>query len=135
MSTFRRFFAPILAVLLIVVLPLVAATSFKTGFNFGDPSYHPSYTETVPNLIPAVAENLWSMDVWLEEITLTNVTDVAQTVTISDRQSTPRSVLSQVQVDARTTYVIRFAARYCPGGVSWVAPDASSIVGYIRGKR
>lgn len=94
-----------------------------------------SGVEVVPALLPAELGEVFAGDIWLEEITLTNTTDATVTVTVQDKQTVPRAVLSQVPIGARTTYVVRFGARYCPGGVSWVASAADSIVGYMRGRR
>jgi hypothetical protein len=129
----KRSYIVLVLVALFVALS-VAAT--KTSYNFTERSYHfTTYVENTPELIPAESASLWTMDTWLEEITLTNTSDAAVTVTVTDRQSTPRAVLSELSVDAHTTYVIRFSARYCPSGVAWSASSGTAVVGYVRGKR
>lgn len=86
-----------------------------------------------PMLVPDVEEDVFSKSVYLTEITLTNVTAGAVVVTVKDKQGTPRNVLGPLTIAANTTYVIRFDARNCPGGVRWSADTASAVVGYMRG--
>lgn len=87
----------------------------------------------VPMLVPNSSEVTFTRDVFLQEITLTNITDSAVIVSVLDRQSTPRAVLHEISIAADTTYVIRFEARYCQNGVTWVAGTASAVIGYMRG--
>jgi hypothetical protein len=91
--------------------------------------------ETVPSMIPAVAEEVFDSDIWLEEITLTNISTVPVSVTISDEQDSPLQVIASLSVEPGMPVVVRFGSRYCPGGVSWVATVAASLVGYMRGRR
>jgi hypothetical protein len=126
---------PLLAA--VSAITLLAATTVKTSPNFNDRMSHPTtYVETAPALIPNVAESLWTTNTWLEEITLINTSANPVTVTINDRQAVPMPVIPPaMSLAAGEMYVIRFGARYCPSGVTWVASANNSIVGYIRGKR
>ena len=131
----RRTLIGSLAVLILAAILLGAAT-IRESPNFNDRFFHETrYQETVPALIPATPESLWTADVWIEEITLTNASAAPVSVTIQDRQATPRAVLHEVPLDPGATYVIRFVARYCPNGVQWVASTANTVVGYVRVKR
>jgi len=96
--------------------------------------FHLTPKQTVPALIPAVAENVFSSDVYLEEITLTNESNSAVTVTVADKQTAPRAVLKDVSLGAKTAYVARFTARFCPNGITWVASDGTAVTGYVRGR-
>lgn len=89
--------------------------------------------ETVPSLIPAVAEDLYTAgDVYLVEITLSNQSAAAVTVTISDRQASPLPIVPTVSLAPGQLYEVRFEGRLTPNGVSWVASDGAAIVGYLR---
>jgi hypothetical protein len=123
-----------LSVLLMVGLGwLYAAT--VTAPQFESMPGNVNIQETTPGLIPAVDTDVYAKNIWLSEITLTNTSAGAVTVTVQDKQATPRAVLSAVSVAAHTTYVIQFSARYCPNGVSWSASSGTAVVGYLRGKR
>jgi uncharacterized lipoprotein YbaY len=91
--------------------------------------------ETVPVMVPAVAEDVFASDTWLREITLTNKSAAAVTVTIADKQDTPREVVAELSIEPHATAVIEFVSRYCPGGVTWVASAADAVIGYMRGRR
>jgi len=89
--------------------------------------------ETVPSLIPAVAEDLYVGDCWIEQVVLVNIGGASQTVTIKDKQATPREVLSAVIVNpGDPPLILGLAGRFMPGGINWVAGDGVSIVGYVR---
>ncbi len=92
------------------------------------------YFDCDPALIPAVAADLLAESCWLEEVVLSNVTGAAVTVTIKDKQSTPRSLCEALSVAANSVTILRFAGRYCPGGLNWVAGSANAIVGSVRGR-
>jgi len=123
----------VMALLLLAFGWLHSATI--TAPNFEMTPANLNIQETTPGLIPATLADVYTKNIWLSEITLTNKSAGTVTVTVQDKQTTPREVLAAVSVAANTTYVIRFDARYCPGGVSWSASSGTAIVGYLRGKR
>ncbi len=90
------------------------------------------YLETVPVLIPAVAEVVFDRDVRVVEIHLVNESANPVTVTILDRQSTPRSIVPTVTIDGNSDHIREFTGRFCPGGVTWAASDGNSVAGYMR---
>ena len=94
-----------------------------------------SGVETTPCLIPAESEVVFESDVWLEEITLTNRSDGGVSVTVADRQEAPLEILPAVYIPGHSYYGVRFGARFCPGGCTWVASAADAVVGYLRGRR
>ena len=96
--------------------------------------YHLRPRHFDPKYIPSSLEEVFGSEVYLHEITLTNSTTSAVLVTIQDKQATPLPVLKDVSVPAKGVYVVRFEGRYCPGGLSWQADQASAVVGYIRGR-
>lgn len=127
-----------LAVTLLICLGLISVWCYSatiTAPNFEIAPANLNVQETVPGLIPATLTTVYTGNIWLSEITLTNTSAGSVTVTVQDGQTTPREVLSAVSIAAHTTYVIQFSARYCPGGVSWSASSATAIVGYLRGKK
>jgi hypothetical protein len=126
----RKLSSLTLAVLLTVQLIAAAVTlrpqrqeSFLTAFN------------VVPKVLPSSAEDVFTADVYLDLITLTNVTDTDVTVTVSDKQTIPMGILSQVNVPARSIFVMPLYGRYCPSGVTWAASANASIVGTMRGRK
>jgi hypothetical protein len=91
--------------------------------------------DTDPVLIPATLTAVFTFTVYVAEITLTNETDAAVTVTIQDRQSTPRALFKDLSIAAKTTYVVPMNGRKFPGGIAWAASSATAVTGYIQGKR
>jgi hypothetical protein len=91
--------------------------------------------ETLPKLLPSSAEDVYAANCHVLEIHLVNETASPVTVTISDKQTTPRAVAPPaVVVPGNGDLVWEFSGRYCPGGLTWVASAASSITGYVRGR-
>jgi hypothetical protein len=88
-----------------------------------------SYAVT-PIKVPATVADVFTSTVFVEEIVLTNPTDTARLVTISDKQSTAQEILV-VSVPAYGVVHQRFGCRYAPSGVTWVAA-AATVVGYMR---
>jgi DNA-binding protein len=123
----------VVAILLLAFGWLHSATI--TAPNFEVTPANLNIQETTPALIPAVDTTVYAKNIWLSEITLTNISAGTVTVTVQDKQTTPREVLSAVSIAAHTTYVIQFGSRYCPNGVSWSASSGTAVVGYLRGKR
>ena len=89
-----------------------------------------------PALIPSITENVvvQSSGVYIDTIVIVNPSASAVTVTISDKQGTPREIVD-VSVAANTTYVIKLWGYWAPGGVSWVAGTNDVLVGYMRFRR
>ena len=89
--------------------------------------------ETVPHLIPSVAEDVWVGDAHVTEIHLVNGTSTSVTVTINDKQTTPMPIIpTAVVVPANSDLVWEFTGRYCKGGINWVASAANAVTGYVR---
>ena len=83
-----------------------------------------------PAVLPNSAADAIAVDCILQNITLTNYTAGAITVTITDKQSTPRDLLKDYSIPAKTTVVFSFpGGRFMTGGFQWVASAATSIVG------
>jgi hypothetical protein len=95
----------------------------------------PGEFETVPKLIPAVAEAVYVGDCHVVEIQLVNESVAAVTVTIADKQATPRAVIPPaISIPAGTDMIWEFSGRFCPGGITWVAGTASAVTGYVRAR-
>ena len=124
-----------LAILLSIGIVGVAQSQAIRGPIFEVVPANVAIYENVPSLIPAVAADVVTGDIWLEEITLANKSGSTVTVTMVDKQGTPREILPAVTIAANTVYVIGFKARYSPGGVNWVATSGTAVVGTVRGKR
>lgn len=87
-------------------------------------------------LIPAVAADIAEQDAILWQIHISNTTGGALTVTLLDKQATPRYILPAVSIAANTSYVISWPeGLFCDGGINWVASGVglqASIVGTYR---
>ncbi len=91
--------------------------------------------ETVPALIPADAEAVVSVNAWLRELHLVNNSDQAVTVTLMDRQETPRPIVPAVEIKPHSDHLRIFTSRFCPGGITWQASAANAVTGYARWRR
>lgn len=96
--------------------------------------YHWRPQDFDPVLIPSSEEDVITENCYVEEITLSNTHSSEVTVTISDKQDTPREFFPAVVLQANSVVSGRFSGRYCPGGLTWVASVADKVVGYIRAR-
>lgn len=87
---------------------------------------------TTPDFVPDSDTDVIGQDCYLEELTFTNAGVATATVTVLDKQTTPMPVVKDLDIDPGAPVVIRFDGRWCPGGVSWSASVADTIVGYMR---
>ena len=106
---------------------LLAVTTTRFYYNPGsDPLF-----QITPVAVPTSLGDVTTSDARVVEITLTNTTAGALTVTVQDKQGSPQAFLSSVSIAANSTYVIETPGlRYMPGGISWQA-SGSGIVGYV----
>jgi len=89
-----------------------------------------------PSKIPATAADVFTETVHVTLITLNNIGAATATVTVADKQSTALAMLTAIEVDVGTPQIWRCPeGRKCPGGVTWVASAADTVVGYIRAKK
>lgn len=95
------------------------------------PTNFTRFVETTPALIPTVAADVVAQDAWIEQVNFCNTTGADITVTVLDKQGTPRAALDTFVVPSRDAVVISFNRRFMPGGINWVA-SATNLVGYIR---
>jgi hypothetical protein len=77
--------------------------------------------------MPTSSTALFSRDIHITEITVTNTTDGSLTFDISDRQATPLELFSNTPIAARSTYGLAFKGRWMPGGVQAVASGAGLV--------
>jgi hypothetical protein len=87
--------------------------------------------DTDPTPIPASLTTVFTGTVYVQEVTLTNITGADVTCTIQDRQATPRALYNNVVKPG--LYVFSFKGRKMPNGVAWFCGDSTSVVGYIQG--
>jgi hypothetical protein len=95
------------------------------------PTNFKEFFEITPQLVPTVAADVVAQDVWLDQLNFTNTTASAITVTVEDKQGTPRAALSAFVVPGNDSVVIAFNRRWMPGGIRWSA-SATNLVGYAR---
>jgi len=105
------------------------AITLKNAFQ-----YHLRPQHFDPVLIPDSEETVFDSDVFVELVTLSNTHSSAVSVTIKDKQSTPRELIPTAALPANSVFVARFGGRYCPGGLTWQASVADKVVGYVRGR-
>ena len=117
-----------IALLLTITLSLMAAPTLKKA----------KFTQLdewdfAPALVPSSAEDVvtQSSGVYIDVITIVNPTGSSVDLTITDKQGTPRAILT-VTIAANTTYVIKMWGYWAPGGVSWIAGTDNVLVGYMR---
>ena len=117
-----------IALLLTITLSLMAAPTLKKA----------KFTQLdewdfAPALVPSSAEDVvvQSSGVYIDTIVVVNPSASAVTITITDKQGTPREIID-VSVAANTTYVIKMWGYWSPGGISWSAGTNNVLVGYIR---
>jgi hypothetical protein len=87
-----------------------------------------------PAFIPTGQEDVWSVDVYVEHISLSNTSSSSVAVTISDKQGTPMKYMDAVALGPKSVHHLALHGRFFPGGLSWFAGAGSAVVGYIRGR-
>lgn len=87
--------------------------------------------QTVPGLIPQTAEDLATSDVYVDLIVLTPHATDSDTVTIKDKQGTPRTVFGPIVVDPGAPVVAKLYSRYAPGGLTWESATGNKVTGYV----
>ena len=87
-------------------------------------------------LVPAVAADLATKDAMLWQLNVVNTTAGALTITMTDKQATPRYILPAVSIAANTAYVVSWPeGLFCDDGINWVASGVglqASVVGTYR---
>lgn len=96
--------------------------------------------ESGPAFVPNTTATVVAYTAYVDLVTLSNVTDGAVTVTLTDNSTNCNSgtcaFLQATSIAANTTYVVTIpGGRKFPDGVKWSASSASAIVGAIRGTR
>jgi hypothetical protein len=101
--------------------PVDIATSF---------SHH---QHIVPTLVSATPTDVWTQDVYLEAMSLSNESAGSVTCTIQDKQGTPRSYFKTVAIAANSTYNDQSVnRRFFPGGLTWSCSSGTAVTGYLR---
>ena len=100
--------------------------------NFTANSSKPSEWEIFPQDIPTSSTAIFTRDVHITEITVTNTTGAQLTFTVSDRQANPKELFASTPIDANSTYGLAFKGRWMPGGVQIVA-SGPGLVYTLRG--
>jgi hypothetical protein len=91
------------------------------------------HQQTTPGFVPNTITDVWTQDVYLEALTLSNESSSTVTCTIQDKQGTPRAYFKTVSLAANTTYNdAHVPSRWFPGGLSWSCSAASAVTGYLR---
>ncbi len=134
MKNLARFVAgAFLALLLLsLIAPLVDAASASTRFQSPGSRVLDRSLQVVPNS----GTDISTTDSEIYQITLANNTGSACTFTLSDKQSSPKSVMTAVSVAANTTYVIAWPeGLYMYGGITWSSGTSSCLTAGIKALR
>lgn len=125
----QKFLSVFVVVLLVALVASVSYTQTTGKVLFG------TFYEVGPSVVPATGTDLFTADIWLESMSLTNYTASAVTCTVSDKQSTPLHFLYLADISPYSTWVIDAKDRKFPSGLTWSCGTADSVVGYMRAKR
>lgn len=103
--------------------PAVYGASLSTRVTYGRVQLS-SYLQVIPN----VAADVATTDTWIFQLTISNVTGAAATVTVTDKAATPLDLLKDVSIAANTTYVVAFPEGVrMKNGFTWVSGTASAL--------
>jgi len=99
----------------------------------GYPLNFSKHEQTTPGFVPNTITDVWTQDVYLEALTLSNESASAVSCTIQDRQGTPRAYFKTVSIAANTTYNdAHVPSRWFPSGLSWSCSASNAVTGYLR---
>lgn len=122
--------AALLSVLLFsLLIPIIEGASNSTRFT------PPGRTQLSMSLqvVPDSTTDLSTTDTDIYQLTVTNTTGSACTLTITDKQASVKSLLDAVSIAAHTTYVIAWPeGAFMDDGVSWSAGTASCLHASIK---
>lgn len=83
--------------------------------------YKNSISEAI-QVVPTDATDLTTTDTRIYQLSVCNTTAGALTITIKDKQATPRNVLTAVSIAANTAYILAWPeGLFCDDGVNWIA--------------
>jgi hypothetical protein len=75
--------------------------------------------------VPTSAADLTATDTYIQSLVIANVGATALTITIKDRQGTPRNLLAAVSIAGNQTVTLTFEEpEKMKGGINWVASGA-----------
>lgn len=115
-------FKKIIGIGIIISVGLLAQTSER---------FSTAAVDINPVPIPSVPTTVFSSTIYLQEMTLTNINTVDIFCSITDKQTPPRALYSNVVSPG--ILVFAFKGRKMPGGVIWSCSDSTSINGYMQG--
>jgi hypothetical protein len=86
--------------------------------------------------VPTSAADLSTADTYLFQVSLTNGTGGALTVTLTDKQTSAKNVMEVTTIGAGTTVAFNWEeGLFCKGGLTWVASGAGidgAVVAFYR---
>lgn len=84
--------------------------------------------------VPNTPTDVTTTDSVIFQITVANTTGGAVTFTVTDKATSPKTLLPTVSIAANTAYVAVFPSGvWMTGGISWSASAASSLTAEIYG--
>lgn len=113
------------------IAPLLVASSGSTKFATGTTALNADI-QVVPNSSTALS----STDTYIYQIVVANVTGSAATFTMTDRATSPKTILAAVSIAGNTTYVLAFPEGLkMKGGIMWSSNTASALNASINARR
>lgn len=118
--------------LLSLVVPLLEAASNSTKFSAPGTRQLSRIIQEVPNSDTEVT----TTDTEIYQISVANITGVACTFSILDRQATPRYLLADTSIAANTTYVIVWPeGAFMSSGFSWSSSTSECLYASVKALR
>ena len=134
MGRLLRFMGAALLGLLLVslVVPLLEAASNSTKFSAPGTRQLSRAIQVVPNSDTDVS----TTDTEIYQITVTNITGGACTLTVKDKQATARNLIYAASIAAATTYILVWPeGAYMEDGFSWSSDTSSCLQAGIKALR
>lgn len=79
-------------------------------------------------VVPNSATDLTTSDTWIFQLTITNVTGTAATITLTDKNTSPLDLMKTISIPANTIVVIAWPeGQLMKGGINWVSGTASAL--------
>lgn len=79
-------------------------------------------------VVPDSATDLTTTDTWIFQLTITNVTGTAATITLTDKNTSPLDLMKTVSIPANTIVVVAWPeGQLMKGGINWVSGTTSAL--------
>ena len=118
--------------LLFLILLFLFPGGLKSASNSTKVTFGRTLLSTDLQTVPDSSTALSASDTWIFQIVVTNTTGTAATFTMTDRASSPKTLLPAVSIAANTTYIIPFPeGQKMKGGILWLTGTTSALTASI----